>query len=87
MAREVRLRVAVAGAAENVAGLFEHLGGDALVAGLEVGLGGALVLALLAEDRAGGVVLALEYSSADSRKRFWSWRISAARTNSSASMK
>ena len=50
MAREVGLRVAVAGAAE-VAGLLEHLGGHALVARLEVGLGGALVLALLAKMR------------------------------------
>ena len=57
VAREIRLRVAVAGAAE-VPGLLEHLGGDALVARLEVGLGGALVLSLLAEDAPGGVELA-----------------------------
>ena len=57
VAREIRLRVAVAGAAE-VPGLLEHLGGHALVARLEVGLGGALVLPLLAEDAPRGVELA-----------------------------
>ena len=57
MPREIRLRIAVAGAAE-VAGLLEHLGGDALVARFEVGLGGALVLSLLAEDAPCGIELA-----------------------------